>query len=360
MKEKRENIIDFIILFLMISYSYFRMLGMNNKIWLIFYISILVICMIYKIFYIKFAKKEFYKILFFFGVCIFSTVIVGEVDFLIPVLVAISFIKTDSKKILKSFLKISIVLYLMVLILYFLGIAQNKGLIRIQNENIKNRNSLGFSHVNQTFLFFLPIQLCIYLLYSKRKVLVNSVILICSTVLFFLTDCRTGYFCTIIFFIIYNVPIIIENRIYNVVGKIIFIIFTVVSIFVASKYGEDGSNKINNILSLRPYYIHEYLEQDTLITIKGNHFNKNIPLDNLYVYLLEEKGIVLYFIYAYIYIYSFESLKNSLKYKTVVTIFLIYGLFEAYIIWSAINFILVLQLKNIILKDKEKNFIEDE
>ena len=52
--------------------------------------------------------------------------------------------------------------------------------------------------------------------------------------------------------------------------------------------------------------------------------------------------------------YSMIIYKNSIKYKVIVLMFLIYGLFEAYVILPSINFILIYQIKNIILNNKEK------
>lgn len=357
-KEKINGTVDFIIIFLVVCYSYLRMLGMNDKVVLAGYIMVLGVFVFCKIVNVKLRKNEFYKILIFVGLISFSTIVIGEVDLLIIVLVAISFLKSDSKQIIKNFLKASIICYIFVITFYLLGITKNIQFIRIEGNVI--RNSLGFEHVNQTFLFLLPIQLCLYLLYSKKRAFVNSIIIIVSTILFIFTDCRTGYACTIIFIIIYNIPFIINNNISNKIIKWLFIIFTLLSIFIANRYGDNGANKINSLLSLRPYYLKEYIDQENLINISGGNFKKSIPLDNIYIFLLEEKGIIVYLIYVYIYIYSFNKFKNSTKYKTVIIVFLIYGLFEAYIILPGINFIMILQIKNIISCQKEKNFIEEE
>ena len=354
----RGKILDFINIFLVVSYNYLRMLGMNNKIVLLIYILILAVFALLKIINIQFEKKELKKILILMGLIVFSSAVVGEVDLLIISMMAIAFLRNNSKDIIKNFLVSSVVWYVSILLLYLLGIIENNSAIRYGKDIV--RNSLGFGHVNQVFLYLLPIQLCFYLLYSDKKKMINIITFGVATILYIFSNCRTGYFCTIIFIIIYNIPILINNKIIDKVVRWVFIIFTILTILVTVLYGSNGANKINQILSLRPYYLNKYINSGKLINIIGGNFDKEIPLDNVYVYLLVEKGIIIYLAYLFIITYSFKIFQKSKKYKLVTLIFLIYGLFEGYIVLPAINFIMIIQIKNIISNEKEENFIEEE
>lgn len=352
-EDKLNSMFNFIIVFLLVSYNYLRMFGMNSKIVMACYIVFLCTIAFYRITKIKLKRNEFMKISIFIVIALFSTVVVGELDILIITVMAITFLRYDTKSFLKKFLLSSIICYLTVLVLYILGFASNNGLLRIENNDVIQRNSLGFSHVNQTFLYFMPILLSSYLLYSEKRAQLNVFVIIISSILYLFSRCRTGYFCTIIFLVIYNVPIILNNKFTKKILKWLFVIFTVFSIFICNKYGTDGSNKINDILSLRPFYIKQYLDNDKIINIKGGNFNKNMPLDNMYIYLLLEKGIIVYAFYLVVYMLCYKYFSKYKKYKVIILVFLVYGLFESYIVLPSVNFILLLQIKNIISISKD-------
>ena len=154
---------------------------MNSKIIMACYIVFLCTIAFYRITKIKLKRNEFMKISIFIVIALFSTVVVGELDILIITVMAITFLRYDTKSFLKKFLLSSIICYLTVLVLYILGFASNNGLLRIENNDVIQRNSLGFSHVNQTFLYFMPILLSSYLLYSEKRAQLNVfVIIYCS------------------------------------------------------------------------------------------------------------------------------------------------------------------------------------
>jgi len=77
-----------------------------------------------------------------------------------------------------------------------------------------------------------------------------------------------------------------------------------------------------------------------------------IVLDNFYLYLLVELGIVGYIIYSYIY-YKSTSLMNNKNYNIILICFLIYGLFETNVIIGSIQFIFPIQMKYLIENNKK-------
>lgn len=352
----KRNLMDFIIVIMIVSYDYLRMLGMNNKIVLIGYLLLLILFSSKRIFTNKITRKELIKITLLFIVGCFSTIVIDEVNIIITILASIYFLKTDDKIITKYFLLSLSSWYILVIILYSLGILDSNNLIRItQDENII-RNSLGFSHVNQTFLYFLPILFSSYILYfDNNKKKFNILFLILSTILFIITNSRTGFFSVLIFILVININTIKKRRKSRCeIISFIYLLLTILSIYFVKEYGSNGSNYINSLLSLRPYYLYYYLNNNSLISLVGGAFITNIPMDNVYIYLLLEKGIIIYLFYLFIYYFYFSKCDYDNKIMNIIIVSLIYGLFESYIVLPSINFILIIMLIKLIKNNKKK------
>ena len=350
----KKKLIDFLVVLLIVSYDYLRMLGMNNKFVLMGYLLLLVIFLSGKIITNKITKKELLKIIILFIVASFSTIFVGEVNLLIAILAATYFLKTDENKIVRYFFITLTSWYILIVFLYLIGILDNNSLIRVSQNEIIMRNSLGFSHVNQTFLYLLPIIFSSYILYfDKHRKKYSIVIFFIATILYLITNCRTGYFSVIVFLILINLKV--KKRNHNVnLTSLIFLLFTICSIFITKKYGANGSNTINHILSLRPYYLFYYLNNFSLVTIKGGNFISTIPMDNVYIYLLLEKGIIIYLFYLLVIHYYFSKCEYDKHIENIIYASLLYGLFEAYIILPSINFVFVLILMKVIEYRKQR------
>lgn len=350
----KKNIADFLIVLLIVSYDFLRMLGMNNKIVLVGYLTLLIIFLSGKIITNKITKKELLKMVLLFIIGAFSTIYVGEVNLIIAILAATYFLNTDENKIVKYFFVTIMSWYILVVLLYFIGVLDNNSLIRITENEIKVRNSLGFSHVNQTFLYLLPIIFSSYILYfDKYRKKYSLCIFFISTVLYLITNCRTGYFSVIVFLLLINLKTTQKKHKINI-PALMFILFTIGSILIIRKYGSNGSNAINSMLSLRPYYLFYYLKNFSLVTLKGGHFIANIPMDNVYIYLLLEKGIIIYLFYLIIIRYYFSKCEYDIKIKNIIYTSLLYGLFESYIVLPSINFVFILILMKVVKHNKQK------
>ena len=107
------------------------------------------------------------------------------------------------------------------------------------------------------------------------------------------------------------------------------------------------------MLSLRPYYWKLYLNNGTMFSIFGNNFIKKWYLDNFYIYILVDYGIIGYIIYAIIYYNSLKKLKNDDKLTLIIFVFLIYGIFETNVIIGSIQFAFAIQIKSLIENKRE-------
>ena len=136
-----------------------------------------------------------------------------------------------------------------------------------------------------------------------------------------------------------------------------FLLFTICSILLAVFFGDNRTNIISRLLSGRPFFWDYYIENGTMFTFLGNNRVSNMFLDNFYLYLLVQLGIIGYLIYFVIYYSSLKKLSKNYKYLIIATVFLIYGLFEANVIIGSIQFLFAIQIKSIIenkLDEKEK------
>ena len=219
MSDKINNFFDFLLIFFVVGYDYLRMLGMNDKSYIFIYLLFLILLTFIKIVNLSFTKREFINVISIFLIVIFSSVYVGEVNFLVGFLVAISFFKTDLKKFLKNFLLVSCIWYIFVVSSYFLGLVQNNSLIRVLDGSMRVRNSLGFDHVNNVFLYFLPIVLTLYLLKPKNLKIYSICIFLVSLLLYWFSDCRTGFYCILLFLLFINFSKFFKSKIFDLFFK---------------------------------------------------------------------------------------------------------------------------------------------
>ncbi len=355
LKIRTTEIYSFLMVFLTVSYDYLRMYGMNNKIYLTVCLAAFIILCFMKLMKNKFQKNEFFKFLLLVIFSVVTVFGVGEVNFIYSIFLAVMFYKEDLKSFFKHFLNSSVVCYLMTFILYFFNVLSNNVTIRTVGESIQYRNSFGFDHPNSVFLYFLPIVICSYVLLKKNTKFYTFIIFIISTILYHYTDCRTGYFCILIFLFLINIKSNFNGKLFRTLLKYSFIILTLSSVFICKKYGSNGSNLINNLLSLRPFYLNRYMNLYPIINLFGGYFNSKMPLDNFYIYLLLEKGIIIYLIYAYLSVKYLSNKMLSKKMVIINLIFMIYCIFESYTVLPAINLFLVLELIYFI-SNKEKGW----
>lgn len=355
-EDNRMNFIEKIIIFLEIFFKYLITYGVSD-IFLCLYLIILITIVLVDLYKRKMYVSELKNILIFGLIACYFIIFYFEQNFLISFLLAIVCLNRNDKDFLKNFFYSSIICFVFTLILNLMGILEVDNIIRNVNGVIIARYTLGFRHPNEVFLFFLPIVLSGFCLFSDKKMFYILTI-ISASLLYKFTDSRTGFYVVIIFLIFVLFRKIFTKKLIKKAIPVLFLILTIFSIFLAMFYGENRNNKISRILSGRPYYWNYYVENETLITPFGNNIVEEQVIDNFYIYLLVQLGLVGYIIYFIIYYVSLKNLNYDYKYLIVATIFLIYGLFEANTIIGSIQFLFAIQLKSII-KNKNRSKIND-
>lgn len=356
----KYNAFENLLVFLAILFKYLIVYGISKN-FLYIYLAILSLLVCIDIYTKKMKKIEMIKVIGLFIISLLFIVIYSDANFYISFMLALVCIKKDNENFIKSFFISSVIMYLTTMFLYSFGLLKEHDLIRISDSGlISKRYSLGFSHPNEVFLFFLPIALSGYFIYGKKKIF-YIILLISSTILYKLSYCRTGYI------LIYVLMILafLFNRFYKKesiekIAPYMIFICTIASIAIAVVYGNDLKNSVCKFLSGRPYYWNDYIERGKLISIFGKNRIGGYNLDNFYIYMLVELGALGYVIYSYIYYTSLKLLKFDHRYVVILMIFFLYGITETNVIVGSIQFIFAIQLtviiehKGLLVKNKFK------
>lgn len=352
-QNNKINFLEKLTIFLAIFLKYLITYGISYN-FLCLYIAILGLMVFVNIYNKKLYISELKKIIIFGLITCYFLFFYFEQNFLISFLLAITILKRNDKEFIKTFFYSSIICFVFTLILNAIGILEANNIIRNVDGVITPRYTLGFRHPNEVFLFFLPIVLSgFYLVEHKKSFYILTVIT--SIILYKFTYSRTGFYVIIIFIILALFRKIFTKKLIKKIIPALFIIFTIFSIMLAMFYGESKNNKISQLLSGRPYYWNYYIESETLITPFGDNKAEGYFLDNFYIYLLVQLGLIGYMIYFIIYYKSLKKLDYDYRYLIIATVFLIYGLLEANVIIGSIQFLFAIQLKYIIEKRNKQN-----
>lgn len=346
------NIAECVIVFLSILLKYLIIHGISKKI-LYIYLGVLIIFTIAVLLKKKFKKKEIIKISAMMCISLYFVLFYVDVNFFISLLLAIVCVRKENKDFIKIFFITSILLYCGNIILNLAGIVPSNNMIRNVETGTIIRYDLGFGHPNAVFLFLLPIIFSGYYLFNQKKTFYIVSILI-SILFFNISNCRTGIGCVILMLALGWLQSFKGMFRKNNLLPNVFFIYTLISIFVAWKFGGDIKNIANNILSNRPYYWNLYIENDMMFSLFGHNMNKIWYVDNFYLYLLIELGIVGFLIYDLLYYFSIKKIKNDYKLSLILLIFLTYGLFETNVIIGSIQFAFAIQLKYLIQNEDVK------
>lgn len=343
---KKFNVAEGIIIFLSILLKYLIIHETEESI-IYIYLVLVILFTFGIIFQKKFQVKEFLKIIFFLGLSLYFVIMYKDVNLFISVLMAVICLNRRNDDFIKIFLVSSLILYTGNILLNLIGIIPSQNMVRNTTTGVIVRYDLGFGHPNQVFLFLLPIIFSGYYLYNNKKSF-YVISLIISIIFYKLSYCRTGMMC--ILFLLFAGWFQTYKGFFkkNKMLKYIFLIFTLSSLFIAVQCGNDVQNPLNKVLSNRPYCWNWYNKNNLMFSLFGHNFNPKVTIDNFYIYILVDYGIVGYIIYFLVYNFSIKKIKSDYKLCLILLIFLMYGLFETNVIIGSIQFVFAIQIKSLI------------
>lgn len=218
------------------------------------------------------------------------------------------------------------------------------------------RSSMGFGNPN-TFGYYI-FSLCadyIYLNHKKIALKHSIVLVLISLVVGYLSNSRTSQL--LIALLAFTAPIaklfkrLVEKKYFKVFILSLFLICTILSYYVALNYNpsNDIYYKLNETLSGRVTIAQRFLKKYD-ISILGNKINLTTYdksytyyLDNGYIKLLLNYGLLTYII---VYIIYYKNFKRAFNQKNIIlililSIYLVYGLTENVMFWLSGNIFLL-------------------
>lgn len=346
-----KNIISSITIFIAIFYKYlsfYEIVSEEISIAIVFIAIILNIIIIIKR---KFNRKQLITILVPF---IFITILSGSIDFVITLLLSLMFYKDNIKDFFRNYFISSAFCYVLTIFLNFIGVLENNAIRRITEEGIIVRNSLGFSHVNGVFKNLMPIILSGYFLVKEKNIKkYNIVVFVLSTILFAVSNSRTGYICVIIYLLFTSFINIMKHKIVRKSIKYMYIICTIITILITNVAGRSFDNSINQLLSDRPVIWNYYLYNAGVISLINFNFTR-IPIDNTYITYIINYGILTYVILFLIKYFAIKKINDN-RILLIILIISIYGIFENLTSYG-LDFTLIIQLIYLLdIKNNDSN-----
>ena len=354
--KKNKNIIGVIVVFISIFYKYLSFYEIISETFTKALIMLAIILNIVIVAKRKFSRQQIMIIMTIFMLVLIMTYTSKSIDFIVVLLISLMFYKDNLRDFFRIYFISSLTCYLLTIFLYFMGILENNSIRRFTEDGVIVRNSLGFSHVNGVFKNFLTIVLSGYFLVKEKNIRkYNLFIFIISTILFMISNSRTGYICIIIYLLFTSFVDIMKFKIIRGSIKYMFVICTVITLCIIGIAGKSADNPINELLSDRPVIWNLHLNEPGALRLIGLGTNR-LHMDNTYLTYLVNFGIA---IFACVFLLKYLAIKKIDNHRILLMILVlsIYGIFENGISYN-IDFTLIIQFIYLFSLEKKENIKE--
>lgn len=375
MREKNRMANNIINILFIIAYILFQISWIFEEVEIIGQIKsyitrAVVILLFFSILLKKYTKKELIVSFFVLVLTFIITYVSKSTVLLVNVMFILAFKNIDFKEFVKFDIILKLSLISILIVLYFCGFT-SEGLIYRNSNEI--RYSFGFQHPNLLGAYILAI--CtelVYLNYEKIKKRHYIFLIIILIIVNEVVDSRSAEIGLIFLGIFTFLSKIKKNnfikaRIIKDFFLYLPIIMTVISFVLAIsyKYQSKFIIYIDQISSTRINCMYDFLNNYE-IKLFGNYlenfgkFGKFLStIDNTYIYILSQSGIICLGIYVIGLIrINIQSLKNH-DYSIIIIIatYVIYGFVETYSCLVKTNIFLFLLALLIFYKDEKKLII---
>ena len=326
---------------------------------------IAIICILYS--FKRFSLKRLYICLIFtIGVVI--SAFVSKNNILLPLCCfALASRFVDFNSLIKFDFKIKIIFCLIIIFCFLLGFSETTV---FYSYNGIARNSLGFGNPNTLGYYIFSICADYIFIKSKKISLLNLFVgIMIAMILSFISISRTPSILIILLFLLsffaHRFKFVFNSKLIKKILLLSFLLMTFFTISFIKNYSSDSTfyNNLNESLSGRIVNSYRYLEKYDFklfgqeISLVNYNSTINLYLDNGYLKLLLNNGIVAFIFIFMIYYYLIkDSFKSSNVYLLdIIFIYLCYGLFENVFFWLTGNvFLLKIFCKEGILNNSLK------
>lgn len=281
------------------------------------------------------------------------------------VLMALAIEAIDNKFVVKSFFTMHVLLFVggMLLSIFFPDIAHRPEMhYRIVDGYNYVRYSFGTGNPNSVFLALLPVYTgYIYLRFEKYNIWDRLFILASVLVVYSGTNSRTGLISIIAGLVVVEVLRKIDlkkSKFFRIIVSYSPLIITLISVLSALFLHK---NKLFiKLLSSRTMYWHMYIkEYGSMFNLFGNYYSPEFkavnPVDNSYIYIIAILGMATMIFLLVVsckglYEYSKRNMKKNI---VCVLVFFVFAFGENMLIDAALNFALVILIKDVIVFNSE-------
>lgn len=342
-----KNLMFFLgLLLLEMSYVVVNVVGIQSYLRVIklFSFVLLLLSFLLTIRYDLYSKNKLFVIFVILAISLIVFVKYEEPLMLEIALVSVNCAKINFKTVVKYDLIIKLFLLFFIIFFHMLGLTNGDYEKIMRDDTI--RSSLGFFHPN-TLSMFSMIIIFEYLYLNKLKLTTKKIFLaVLSSIIFSkITDSRTALYCTVILIVIsifYRKKLDQScsiNKFLKFVISNSFFVFLVFSILISVMYLKNSlfaiklNESFNNRISYQSLFFRNYG-----VTLLGNNIEYNITLDNGYLKLLLNFGIIPTIIYLFTYLLNFQKgLQKDFLYVVILEVVLLYSLFESSMLYVSYN-----------------------
>ena len=332
-----KKVLSFIVLLLLIVFKYLEMwvfLLSGEYYKSLFILFIVVMATLFVLASTKKKNFNLIKVIAIAALCAAISFFTSTSNFMVALVIALVYYdktKDNVRSLIRNFVIVSAVCYVVTIFMYYIGILPAVNSIRVVDGDRLIRNSLGFFNANSVLSYFSSFTIAYLGLtidYSKKKkVLIVFLISIIIVSLYFSTYSRTGLLVMIVALLLYIFNSLLKTKLVKILLKEYILVFLVLSFVLAIVFGQNIDNPVNQLLTNRPYFWFNGYVQPYGLTLTGKGVNEN-ALDNAYLYLFYSGGIVSTVIY---YILSKKSSKyicNDPMLLYILSAVSLYGLAE--------------------------------
>lgn len=355
---KLNTIFNFAYILMLFSWMFEKVIFINEFLPIVRIISYLLLTVIILYNYRKFSFK---KLLLDFGISILMIIVSiqsGSNTLLSLWLFILASEKVDFSKLVKIDMITKVIFTIIIILLYHLNLTVQTQFHTYLGET---RSALGFGNPN-TFGYYIFSICADYIYLNSKKIKFKHLILLCLISYFVSTvsESRTSSILIILLGLISlissNLKILISAKKYKFILYWIFIIFTLLSFYLALNYDNNNSIyiKLNEIFSGRIINSYRYINN-----YKVNLFGQQIGvlnwdgsytyyLDNAYLKLLLNYGLFSYFLIMFIYFKMIKkaSYNQNFILMSLILIYFIYGMTENVMFWLTGNVFLLYDFCN--------------
>lgn len=285
-------------------------------------------------------------------ICISLTLIAKDPNFIFPVFAVFIFPPQKSHLLVKTYVTSSSIFLFLIIAASTSGLVANPVIAR--GNHI--RYTFGFVSPNSAFMFYLPIALGIYYLYkgSNSSKIAWISILVTSIPLYLFTDSRGGFALIVVILVLWTTSQrMMKTRIVRFLLPFGYFIMTFFSVAITYLSNSGQLSDLSLVMTGRPIIWYRYLQTGvSLLNVSGDKViqaddtlsSYGTPLDNFYLYVLVQLGLLVALYLGIIYFMFIKKLQHLRDYKLlfILLIFFIYGFVEGNVLIPEINWTLLL------------------